>query len=118
MTASHLLLAYGVLGGVVVGIGWSALLVRNGRGGGPAFEKFQAAVAALLVVSAASGVVLFASGARPADLLHLLYALIAIALIPLARSFLGRATGRGADAVLLAAFAGIGAVAYRLFTTG
>ena len=37
----------------------------------------------------ASGLVLLAVGARPAEGLHLLYAIVAIALIPLARSFLG-----------------------------
>lgn len=118
MATIHGLLLYGALGGVVVGIGWSALLARTGQGGGPAFEKFQAAVVAVLVVSAASGLVLLASGVRPADLLHLLYALIAIALIPLARSFLGQAAGRFAATVLLVAFAVLGAVVYRLITTG
>ncbi len=73
---------------------------------------------ALIIVGAASGGLLLVSGARPADGLHLLYALIAIGLIPLARSFLGRSTGRGAVMLVLVAFVVLGAVLYRLFATG
>ena len=118
MDGIHGLLAYAIVAVTVAGIGWSVLLVVAGRAGGPAFERFQAAVVSLLVVGAASGLVLLATGARPADGLHLLYAIVAIALIPLARSFLGRANGRAAAALLLAAFVVLGGVVYRLFTTG
>lgn len=118
MDAIHRLLAYGVVGSAVVGIGWSVLLATTGRDGGPAFERFQAAMVAVLIIGTASGGLLLASGARPADLLHLLYAVIAIALIPLARSFLPRASGRGAAALMLMAFVVLGAVVYRLMTTG
>jgi hypothetical protein len=114
----HRLLAYAVVAISVAGIGWSVLLVLTGRAGGPAFERFQAAVVSLLVVGAVSGLVLLATGARPAERLHLLYATVAIALIPLARSFLGRANGRAAAALLLAAFVVLGGLVYRLFTTG
>lgn len=72
----------------------------------------------MLVVTAASGLILLATGARPVDGLHLLYAVVAISLIPLARSFLGRASDRAARALLLAAFVVLGGVVYRLFTTG
>ncbi len=72
----------------------------------------------LVIVGAASGLLLLATGSRPADGLHLLYAFIAIALIPLARSFLGRTSGRRASGLLLVAFVVLGAVVYRLFTTG
>lgn len=113
----HGLLAYAIVAVIVAGIGWSVVLVVAGRAGGPTFERFQAAVASLLVVGAASGLVLLATGARPADGLHLLYAVVAIALIPLARSFLG-GTNRAAAALLLAAFVVLGGVVYRLFTTG
>lgn len=113
----HGLLAYGAVAITVAGIGWS-LLVVAGRAGGPAFERFQAALVSVLVVCAASGLVLLAAGARPADGLHLLYAIVAIALIPLARSFIGRANARVAGALLFAAFVVLGAVIYRLFTTG
>lgn len=71
-----------------------------------------------LIVAAASGLILFASGLRPADGLHLLYAVMSIGLIPLARSFTPRAGIRGAAVLLLVAFAVLGGVLYRLFTTG
>ena len=118
MDGIHRLLAYGAVALTVAGIGWSLLLVFAGRAGGPAFERLQAAAVSVLVVAAASGLVLLAVGARPAEGLHLLYAIVAIALIPLARSFLGRANARAAGALLFAAFVVLGGVAYRLFTTG
>lgn len=114
----HGLLAYASVAVTVVGIGWSVVLVVAGRAGGPVFERFQAAVVSLLVVGAVSGLVLLGTGVRPADELHLLYAIVAVALIPLARSFLGRAHARAAAALLLAAFLVLGGVVYRLFTTG
>ena len=45
-------------------------------------------------------------------------AIVAIALIALARSFLGRTNGRAAAALLLAAFVVLGGLLYRLLTTG
>lgn len=117
MDAIHGLLAYAAVAGVAVGIGWSLLLALRGQTGGPAFERFQAAVVTVLIVGAASGLIRLAGGARPSDGLHLLYALIAIALVPLARSFVGRASGRAATGVLVVAFAVLGAVIFRLFTT-
>ncbi len=118
MDGIHQLLAYGAVAITVAGIGWSLLLVFAGRAGGPAFERFQAAVVSVLLVGAASGLVLLAAGGRPADGLHLLYSIVAIALIPLARSAVGRASGRGPAALLLVAFVVLAGVTYRLFTTG
>ena len=71
-----------------------------------------------MIVGAASGLLLLASGARPADAIHLLYAVIAIGLVPLARSMLGRPGGRGGAALLLLAFVALAGILYRLFTTG
>ncbi|MBI3747316.1 MAG: hypothetical protein HY262_00480 [Chloroflexi bacterium] len=118
MDTLHLVLAYLAVAGVAIGLAWSAFLVVTRRPGGPTFERLQAAVVAALIVGAASGLLRLASGARPADGLHLLYAAIAIGLIPLARSFTGRASGRGPAVFLLVAFVVLGAVLFRLFTTG
>jgi hypothetical protein len=118
MNAIHLVLAYLAVVVVIGGVGWSVILAITGRAGGPAFERFQAAVVSVLIVAAASGLLLLAAGARPTDWLHLLYAGVAIALVPLARSFLGRAGGRRATVLLLVAFSVLGGVVYRLFTTG
>lgn len=118
LDAIHRLLAYAAVVGVVAGIAWSIVLLGGQRTGGPRFERFQASVVALLVVEGAAGLIMLASGARPREDLHLLYALIAVALIPLARSFLTRTSGRAPSVFLLVAFIVLGAVVYRLFTTG
>lgn len=118
MDQIHRLLAYVAVVIVAAGIGWSLLLALAGRAGGPTFERFQAAVFSVFIVGAASGLVLLATGARPAEGLHLLYAVVAISLIPLARSFIGRASARAAGALLVAAFVVLGGIVYRLFTTG
>ncbi|MEX0630404.1 MAG: hypothetical protein WEE67_08620 [Chloroflexota bacterium] len=118
MDVIHRLIAYAAIGGGAVGIGWSVLILVSGRSGGPAFERFQAAMVSLLLIGAASGVILLVAGARPTDALHLLYAAIAIGLVPLARSFLGRLSDRRTAAAILVAFVALGAVIYRLFTTG
>lgn len=116
--AVHRLIGFATVAAVVVGIGQTALLVASRRAGGPGYEWLQAAVVSLIIVGAASGLVLLASGARPTETIHLAYAVIAIGLIPLARSFLGRASGRGRIALLLVAFVALGGILYRLFTTG
>ena len=116
--AIHLVLAYGSAAAAVVGMVWSLGLVATGRAGGRRFEQAQAAIVAVLLVAAVSGGLLLLSGSRPGDGLHLVYALVALAAIPLARSFLGRTSERRAAALLLVAFVGLGAVTYRLFTTG
>ena len=118
MDPIHRFLAYGAIASIAIGVGWSVLLTVSGRPGGPRFERFQAIVVAVLIVGTASGLLLLMSGARPAEGLHLLYSAMAIAIIPLARSFLLRARGRGVSAFLLVAFVVLGAIVYRLFTTG
>lgn len=118
MDTIHQFLAYAVLAAVVGGAVWSAALARTGRTGGARFEQYQAAVVSLIILGAAIGLIMLASGSRPADGLHLLYAVIAIAVIPLARSFLGGTGGRRAGALMLAAFVALGAIGYRLLTTG
>ena len=119
----HRLLGYLAVGGVVIGLGWAALAIMRPRTTGldrwfHVGEWFQAAVVALLVVVAASGLVLVLAGGRPADGLHLLYAGLAIGAVPAARSFAGRASGRSAAVAMLAAFLVLAVLLYRLFTTG
>lgn len=118
MDQIHRLVAYVAVAAIAAGIGWSLILAVAGRAGGPAFERFQAATASILIFAAASGLILLATGARPADGLHLLYAIVAIALIPLARSFVGGASARAAGVLYVAAFVVLGAIVYRLVTTG
>ena len=117
MDAIHRVLAYGVLGATIIGFAWSLLLLARGRPDGSGFVRFQAAVVSLVIVGAASGVLMFLAGARAAESLHPLYAAIGVAVIPLARSFVGRTSSRGAP-VLLLAFVVLAAAIYRLFATG
>lgn len=118
MELIHRLLAWATVAGVLAGLAWSAVLAVRGRHGGAAFERFQAMVVSLLLVTAASGLLRLALGARPADGLHLLYAAVAVAIIPLARSFLGGGETRRATWLALAAFAVLGGLVLRLFMTG
>lgn len=118
MDTVHLLLAWATVAAVVGGIGWSGYLGVTRHDAGSTFERFQAGVVALLVVAAASGLLMLMTGARPADILHLLYAALAVGLIPLARSFLGALRGRRAGVLMIVAFAVLGAIVYRLFATG
>ena len=118
MEAIHRLIAFLAVGATVVGIGWSLLLVATGRPSGPGYERFQAGVVSVFLIGAVSGGLLLFSGYRPVEALHLLYAVIALAVVPLARSFLGRTAPRRAAVLLLVAFVVLGAVTYRLFTTG
>ena len=114
----HRLLAYGGAVATAGGIAWSLALVVSGRPAGSGFVRYQAAVVSVFIVGAASGALMMLGGSRPAEALHLLYAVIAVAIIPLARSFLGRINDKRAAALLLVAFVVLGAVTYRLFTTG
>lgn len=118
MDAIHLVLAYGALAATIVGVAWSLLRLARGRPEASGFVRFQAAAVSLIIVGAASGVLMFLAGARPAEGLHLLYSAIAVAIIPLARSFVGRTSSRGAALLFFVAFVVLTAVTYRLFTTG
>lgn len=118
MEVAHRLFADAAVAGVIVGIGWSVGLVVRREAGGPRFVQLQAAVVAALVVGTVSGLAMLVSGNRPADGLHLLYGPLALVVIPLARSFIARASGRPTAGLFLAAFAVLGAVVYRLFATG
>ena len=118
MDAIHRALAFGAVAVAVIGVGWAAFIAARGREESRAFERFQAAVVSLLIVASASGALLLITGSKPSESLHFLYAAIALAAIPLARSFVGRAGLRRAGPPLLAAVVVLGAVIYRLFTTG
>lgn len=117
METIHRLLAYGVVALTAIGLGWAGWAFISRRPAGPAFERLQAGVVALIVVAAASGLTTLVTGSRPSDGLHLLYAVVAVLLIPLARSFAGPA-GTRIPALLFTAFVVLGAVMFRLFATG
>jgi hypothetical protein len=117
METIHRILGYLAVAAVAVGIAWSLGATRSAALGGRRFTRFQALVVALFVVASVAGVVLLISGGQPREGLHFVYAAIAIAALPLARSFVP-ATDRRAGIAPIAAFVVLGFVLYRLFATG
>lgn len=118
IVAAHGIVALVAAAAVIVGIGLSGGLALWGRSGGAAYVAFQAAVVAILIVSAVSGIVLLAAGHSPAEGLHFIYAAIALALIPLARSFFSQSQGRRLALLMLLAFLILGALVFRLDASG
>jgi hypothetical protein len=117
METIHRILGYVAIVAVAVGIAWSIVATRRGALGGRRFARFQEFVVALFIVASIAGMGLLVSAGQPKEGLHLVYAAIAIAILPLARSFVP-ATDRRAGIAALAAFVVLGFVLYRLFATG
>jgi hypothetical protein len=114
---AHRVTAYAAVALVVIGIAWALALVRRPRPTNRVFDRFQAFAVGTVLVAAVAGAMILASGGRPREDLHLIYGAIAIGVIPLARSFVGGRDQRRPVAVFLA-FAVLGGVLFRLFTTG
>lgn len=117
MELAHRVIAYAAVAAVAVGVVWSLALAARSRAGDRIFERYQLLVVGLFLVAGAVGGLLLVTGARPADDLHLLYAAVAIGLIPLARSYVPEG-GRRRNIVILLAFLALGGVVFRLFGTG
>ena len=117
MEIAHRVIAYGAVAAVALGAVWSLALAARSRSGSRLFERYQWLVVGLFVVAAGAGAVLLVSGKRPAADLHLLYAAVAIGVIPLARSYVPEA-GRRRTIVILLAFLALGGIVFRLFSTG
>ena len=117
METIHRILGYASVVAVAVGIFWSAVATRSSALNTRRFVRFQALVVAILILASVAGMGLFVSGAQPNEGLHFVYAAIAVALLPLARSFVPTMDRRSSIAAL-AAFVVLGFVLYRLFATG
>ncbi|MGZ8475193.1 MAG: hypothetical protein ACXWWQ_03070 [Candidatus Limnocylindria bacterium] len=117
MELVHRVIAYAGVAAVGIGVVWSLALVARSRTGGRLFERYQLLVVGLFLVACVAGVVLLVSGGRPKEDLHLLYAAVAVGLIPLARSYVPDAGRRRVIAILLA-FLALGGIVLRLFGTG
>ena len=95
--------------------GWRA--VRSAPPGGLT-ARVELALTLALVVTAAGGLGLLAGGARPREVLHFVYAVIAIGAIPVAGSLASRADPRRrAIATFVGALVAL-IVILRLFGTG
>lgn len=86
LVAAHLVLGFGVLAlvvGLLVIAGYAVL--RHAPPAVP-YLQLQRVVAGLVLAEAAVGGLLFINGKRPHVSLHLVYALVAILVMPLART--------------------------------
>ncbi len=117
MEVIHRVLAYGAVAVVGIGIVWSVGLTTKPATDRRLFDRFGLIVVGLLLIAALAGLAQLVSGARPKEDLHLVYAAIAIGLIPLARSFVAGRNRREA-VVIVAAYVVLAGVLFRLFSTG
>lgn len=76
------------------------------------------AVGALLLIQVAFGALVYLSGARPGEGLHLLYGIVILAVLPLASSFAADAPPRAHSGVLAVAGLVVVLLAWRLLSTG
>jgi hypothetical protein len=105
-----------VLGALVVtGLGATFIAAR---GGSPWTDRLRIGLMVVIGLQVAGGVVLFAAGARPSESLHLLYGLVALAILPLAATFASEAPPRPRAWVLASACLILVVVAWRLASTG
>lgn len=120
METAHLVLAYAAGTAAVLAAAVSAVALRRPEAR-RWFGRLAVVVVGLVVAAALPGSVELAAGQRPHDELHLVYGLVAIGLVPLARSFTGgQRVGRPrAEAALMTlAYAVLALVVARLFMTG
>jgi len=117
MEVIHRILGYLAVVVVVIGIVWSFVMTRRPLLGRTRFHRFQTLVVALVVVTGVAGLGVLVMGGQPKEGLHLVYAVVAVAAIPLAAWFVP-APDRRAGLVALAVFVVLGFILYRLFATG
>jgi hypothetical protein len=98
--------------------GEGAVRLVSARPPGRLAAAGSGAVAILVGMAAAGGLALLLGGHRPTERLHLVYALLALGLVPLADSLTAQASPRRrALARLLGALVAVGVI-MRLFATG
>lgn len=117
MELVHRVLAINAAVAVGVGVVWSVLCALRPTMGRRLLDRFGVGIVVSLLGAAVAGAARLASGRLPTEDLHLLYAAIAIGLVPLARSFVA-GSGQRAAWLMVAAYLVLGGVLFRLFTTG
>jgi hypothetical protein len=114
----HVMLALASLAGMAVVAGEGAVRLIRSRPPGRAASAAFNVVLVLLGMAAANGLALLLGGHRPREWLHLLYVVLAFALVPLADAVTAHAAPRRRAATRLAgALVAIGVIV-RLFATG
>ncbi|HLO34690.1 MAG TPA: hypothetical protein VK194_01345 [Candidatus Deferrimicrobium sp.] len=102
---------------VVVGLEASWRAWRRSPPGVPA-ERFEMLLILALIVTLAGGLGLLVGGGRPREILHFVYAIVAVGAVPVADSLARRAAPRQqAVARLIGALVALAVIA-RLFQTG
>jgi hypothetical protein len=95
--------------------GLTAWLDRGGHGW---ILRLRLGVEALLLVQVALGALLYVAGGRPGELLHLVYGIAILGVLPLATTFASDAPPRSRSWVLAVAGLVILLLAWRLLSTG
>jgi hypothetical protein len=114
----HLALALASLAVMLLVAGEGAVRLVRPRPPGRVASVGSGVVLVLVAMTAAGGLALLLGGQRPREWLHLVYALLAFAMVPLADSLAAKASPRRrALARLLGALVAMGVIA-RLFATG
>lgn len=114
---------HATLGIVVVGVALLFALIAGAtawldRGGHAQIVRLRLGVQVLLVIQAVLGVVLYLTGNRPGEVLHLVYGVAILGVLPLATTFASDAPPRARSWVLAVAGLLILLLAWRLLSTG
>jgi hypothetical protein len=114
----HVTLALASLAAMVVVAGEGAVRLVRASPPGKMAAVGLGVVLVLLGMTTAGGLALLVGGQRPKELLHLVYTVLALGLVPLADALVAQATPRRrALARLLGGLVALGVIA-RLFATG
>lgn len=112
-TIGFLILLAGLLFAVA-----GAIVAWLGHGGDVWIARLRLWLEAVLVVQVVIGALVFLTGARPTEWLHLVYGVVILAVIPLATTFASDAPPRARSGVLAVAGVVILLLAWRLLSTG
>jgi hypothetical protein len=96
----------------------AAITAWLGRGGDAWIARLRLVFEAILLVQVVVGAIVFLTGARPTEWLHLVYGIAILAVIPLATTFASEAPPRSRSGVLAVAGLVILLLAWRLLSTG
>jgi hypothetical protein len=117
MVAVHRSLAIAVVAvALLFTVAATAVALRSGSR--PWLERLRGTVTVVVGVEALLGALLFGTGHRPEDSLHLLYGVAAVAMLPFGSVFAAEAPPRPRAGVLALAGLLTGGVLFRSFVTG
>ena len=89
-----------VLLGAIAVFSLILLVLAFTRGARPWIERARTLLTALIALQAAVGALLYVTGGRPGETLHVLYGVVALAALPLASSFSSEAPPKARAGVL------------------